>query len=228
MNILLIRHLECEKNLTNKFSTYESIEPLTSKGLADGHFLATKLFNFCANQKILPKCIYSADSIRAKQTSAFLANKFCCDIKILNNLQSIHSAYEGLTPEEVYRLDPNYMMKLDLYRNGVFNSYNFSERERFEKLVDFERRTNEIIENILLNDNHSLKILVLHRSPITSFLINIARRFHQYPMDFFGFIPLDLGNISWVYLNNEENIGQIKCINTPAERIEHYINFKIM
>lgn len=222
MYILLIRHLESVKNLTDSFSTTEGWEPLTDDGKIAGETLAKKVLEFSDLKNVFPKNIYCADSVRGKETANFIANAFKCEVQVLNELNSIQSAFRGMTEKSVNEMDKQYMLKLDIYRKGLFNSYDFSRKERFEQLRDFENRVNETVNKILQTKNEELKIFVMHRSPITVTLINFARRFNNYPKDFFGFVPLDVGFISLIQTDETNDNGEIKFVNISPTLITNY------
>ncbi len=83
------------------------------------------------------------------------------------------------------------------------NAYDVPRPSGYEDVRQFEFRVNQAIQKILEVPNEDLKVLVLHRSPITATLINFARQATGYPENYYGHIQLDLGYVSWITVDSQ-------------------------
>mgnify|MGYP004471980973 FL=1 len=211
MAVLLLRHMESEKNIMNTFSSLSNNEVLTDNGIKYCDRASELIYDFAQNNTLSVNCIYCAKSIRAEMTANVLAKKFGIGIKSYEELCSNRSGnLRGKSEQEALKLNPIFMKQLSLFRAGIFSSYNFIKIYKREDKHDFEFRVINCVEKILLNDTGDLQIIVLHHSSLTATVINYARKYYNYPSDFYGHVACDLGNI---YLVDNNDI--ILCNESP-------------
>lgn len=221
MEILLVRHTESEKNVVNSFSSVEDAEPLTEMGVITARKVALSIYDFANRRGLRIKSVYSASSTRAKETATVIAKEFGAPVSDFNSLRSIDSGIlSGISETEAGAHSNEFIWQLNLYRTGLYNSYDIRTFEGRENLRDFERRIQEAIDRILFMGEDTLKIMVLHRSPITATLLRFARDYHNYPRDFYGYVPLELGSISWVH-QRENGLRTIMEVNISSEQLEN-------
>jgi broad specificity phosphatase PhoE len=88
------------------------------------------------------------------------------------------------------------MKQLQLYRKGLFNSYNFTVADNKEPKLAFEARIASCLDKIMCATDEDVKVVVSHRAPITAMLTAVARSAYNYPHDFSGYVELTLGYVS--------------------------------
>ena len=225
MDIFLIRHTESVKNVRNSFSSTDDKEPLTEKGHSQATQLVKKLTLLVENLRVKPKFIYSADSSRATSVAKLIAKELGSRVQTYDALRSIRTSLSGVSEVEAAKLDSEFIHHYHLYRAGLLNAYNIKRRKDYENLSGFESRVTKALDKILSVPNETAKIIVLHRSPITATLINISRNSMNYPRDFYGYVPLDLGYLSWI--RKTEN-GEWKILHVNAQIQEIMTDKKLM
>lgn len=202
--LLILRHLESNKNIHQQFSSMEDREELTSNGMLMGHTAANYISMFVENHSYKVKKIYCANSTRAIKTAKIIADKLGVETYAFDELRSNNSgSLRGKSEFEAQKINPIFMKQLKLFRAGIYSSYNFVDVFNREDKHDFEKRVNKCIEKILAEDLGTLKIVVLHHSSLTATIINFARKFYNYPLEFYGHVACELGNI---YLISENDI----------------------
>jgi broad specificity phosphatase PhoE len=212
--ILLIRHLESIKNIQKSFSSLEEQEPLTSTGIR----------NAKANSDILQESLSLFDNYEIICSNSKRAFDTCSmifgdrSIAKFSEFNSIIYEEGGKLESEIISNNPEFMSQLNLYRNGLLSSYNINVSKKSENLVEYEKRVFSKFKIILEKSNCELLIFVLHRSPITTILINLARKYLDYPKNFFGFVPVDIGKGSLITLTDERI--QMIAINEEIRNIE--------
>lgn len=215
MEIILVRHLESLKNLTNSFSAPNDMEPLTRSGLMYGHSLASGIASFANARQHLVKAVYSASSKRSISTADIIARELSVPVIDYNSFRSIRSAFAGI-PES--QLPPTFLERLILYRKGLLNSYDLKFPDGSEEAVDFEKRVVSCMQDILGIPNESLKIIVLHRSSLTALLLHFAREYYSYPRYFYGYVELNPGYVSWLRKTKRHG-WRIEAVNVEAEQL---------
>jgi broad specificity phosphatase PhoE len=217
MDILLVRHLASAKNVENRFSSVADNEPLTEDGRLVSTGLAVELAQFVRIRGGRARSVYCASSERAQATAHAIASFLNIPVEAYTDLCSIRTALAGHTEAYVAQEDPEFMHQLQLYRLGLLSSYSIRRQPNDEQLLDFEHRIAQRVESIIQVPEEPIKILVLHRSPITATLIRFAREYYRYPQDFFGFVPLDTGNISWIC--HHEGMCTIRAVNVNSKEL---------
>lgn len=224
MNLFLIRHFESEKNINNNFSSFKDDELLTPLGCQDTFKLALTLESFIKKNNLKVKNIYSANSLRAIRSCEYFAHYINANIKIYDDLvSSKNEVLAGISEEMAKNIYPDYMHQYELYRKGLFNVYNFTNICGRENKKQYERKVINCLNQILSVPNECSKFVFLHRSAMTAILIYFARNYYQYPQDFYGYIPIDLGHIyglkkiddkwKFIFLNCPYGDLRGKCIN---------------
>lgn len=204
MEVLLIRHLESEKNLNSAFSSKTNSEKLTESGRSYGLYLAKLIEKYVLQNGLTVANIYSARSKRAKDTSLIIAKKMDTSVVKVEKFNSMSTkVYSGLTEEEVRQKDPTFISQIRLCELGLYNAYQIKRVEKGENLKQFEKRVSTAFEAILNNKcRETIKVMVLHKSSIQAILYHLARKYLQYPSDFYGYIKIDLGNICLLKINS--------------------------
>lgn len=212
--LLILRHVESTKNYRKQFSSLEDDEELTSDGLCMGHEVAENIATFIDVNSFDVKKIYCANSARAIETAKIIADKLGVKICAFNDLCSNNSgALRGKSESEAQVINPMFMKQLKLFRAGIYSSYDFVNVTNREDKRDFETRVNLCLENILTQDIGSLKIVVLHHSSLTAAIIYVARKFYNYPKEFYGHVACSLGH---VYLIDDDFL----LCNEPASSLK--------
>ena len=162
--------------------------------------------------------VYSAQSERAESTATSIARRIGVPTKSFQALRSIRVAYPGVSEDDVAELNPEFMSQIALYRLGLYNSYDIVLPDGCEACGDFEKRVMAAIYELISIPEESLKIIVLHRSAITATLFHFARKHYLYPEDFYGYIPLDLGHVSWLE-RIDDSKWIIKAVNVTSDKL---------
>lgn len=202
--LLLLRHLESNKNTLKQFSSYSDNEELTKEGLSMGYKIAKYIEEFVDIHAYNVKRVYCANSARAIKTAKIIADNLGVEIMAFDELRSNKSgALCGKNEIDAELINPLFMKQLKLFRAGIYSSYDFEQVINRENKRDFEKRVNRCLNNIIVNDEGTLKIVVLHHSSLTAAVIFYARKFYNYPDDFYGHVACEFGNI---YLINDNGI----------------------
>lgn len=197
MYLIIIRHAESIKNTNVQFSSENDLEHLTPKGISDSLDVANILKVFLQKKLLLCKKIYSANSTRAINTSKIIAEELGLTLQVEESLRSTKpGSLAGKSEEEAKKTNPEFIDQLYLFRNGLFNAYDFTVAEGKEPKKDFEKRVADCLYNILSDESENIKIVVAHRSTITTILLGFAKAYYNYPVNFSGHVPLELGHIS--------------------------------
>lgn len=219
MYLILIRHTESEKNINNQFSSENDNEKLTIQGEKEALRLTEDLKLFILNHKLTCLNIYSAKSARAIETAKIISNELKLTLNVEEALRSTNpGVLSGKSEEDAIRSNPEYIKQLYLFRNGLFNAYDFDVAEGKEPKKEFEHRVSNCISKILNDNTENIKIIIAHRSSITSILIEFAKKYYNYPANFSGYIQLDLGHFS-ILVRNNDNSWKILKVNSNSLEI---------
>jgi len=221
MYLFIIRHTESEKNVKDDFASEKDLEPLTEKGTNNSAEIANHIAEFIKRKSLISRKIYTANSTRSKETAKEIANKLNLELCVEESLRSIKAGdLEGKSKQEAKDSYPEYMQQYYLFEKGLFNSYDFNAPKNKEPKKDFESRVNNCVDKIISDESENVKIIVAHRSSITTMLLEFAKKYHNYPTLFSGHVLLDLGNVT--ALKREEN-GTWKILKVN-EKINEIIN----
>jgi broad specificity phosphatase PhoE len=215
MYLLLIRHLESQKNVHEAFSSDADTEPLTLDAQRELKSWAMVVAEWIQVSGLTTRRVHSTASRRAEDTATGLAELLGVPIVTHERLRSTHpGVLAGKSATEAQQTNPEFMEQLRLYRQGLFNAYEFKVAESKEPKRDFDARIAACIAEIMNADDDDLKVVVSHRAPITTTLIAAARSGYRYPDNFFGYVELALGHVS---LLERSTLGtwKIHSVNTP-------------
>src|SRR5205085_4580294 len=122
-------------------------------------------------------------------------------------------ALKGKSEAEAIKTNPEFIEQLYLFRNGLFNAYDFTVADNKEPKKDFEKRVLNCLDAILFDESESVKIVIAHRSSITCILLEFAKKYYNYPRTFSGHILLDLGRLSLIERtsSNKWKILKVNC-----------------
>lgn len=219
--IILLRHTESTKNTEDRFSKEDDTEELTYLGLKQSQEIAKNIREYLSNNSLNLKLVCSANSNRSVETGKIIKEilNYGKNITLVEEFKSFNIGKNaGISENELKKKEPKLYHELRLYRHSVLNSYNIHFEEEKETSKEFEQKVvkkmNEIVG--LLNKD-DCAIVIMHRSALTAFLINIARQEYGYPEDFYGYIELSLGNISLIKYSNKRY--EILYINENPETL---------
>jgi len=219
MLLLLLRHPESLKNVHNQFSSDTDDELLTSKGMEECLRISEGIRSIISDMNLSCKSIYCANSIRSIETAKVIARALDVSITIEEALRSTKpGVLAGQTEAEARKSNPLFIAQLDLYRAGLFNSYDFNVAQNKEPKRSFEKRVLDCLDKILLDETETIKVVIAHRASLTGILINFARQYYNYPTNFYGYVKLDLGKASVLYRAKED--WAIKYVNIDINEIE--------
>jgi broad specificity phosphatase PhoE len=224
MDIFLLRHFESIKNTQVTFSSIDDKEGLTKKGIKDGKKTAKKLRTILTSSGKKIMNIYCARSVRAIKSAEIIAKELGIKVESFSELLSTKSTeILGKTKEEVKQKNPRFIMELEMYDSGLYNSYNFHRDINKSQKIEYENNVNKCIQEIINRDSDEIKIIVLHNSSITATLINFARKYYQYPNDFYGKVITDSGNIFWIRKHENGN-AEFKAMNYNIKQFMEIYN----
>jgi broad specificity phosphatase PhoE len=219
--IILLRHFESDKNIANRFSS--SIDTDSLSIISDDYIKLYTENLLTINNYFAIEEIHCSNSLRAANTAKIITNKLPYKkIARHKEFNSIKYKSEGISEEDAIRIDPKFIQGLNLYRKGLYSSYEIKTPIGSESVHDFEGRVINCFNSILNKNNSQIYLFVLHRSPITAILINIARKHYNYPKDFFGFIELDLGKGTLITEDDNNNL-RILLVNEDIVEIKKQI-----
>lgn len=220
-HILLIRHLESSKNVGKHFSSNANSDVVTENGLHEGKKLSRTIAQFIADRNLYVKYVHATESRRAVDTAKIISQELSIEVKSYIALRSLHAGVlAGVSEEKAKCLEPEFMSQLALYRAGIINAYNMKRVEGKEPLQDFENRVLACFNEIIEHSNETAIILVSHRSPITAILLSFARKYLNYPKNFYGYVSLDLGQVSWLEQTVDE-IWHVRAVNVSVQQFLH-------
>jgi len=204
--------------VNNQFSSETDGESLTEKGSEDCSVIAHDIHGFMIRKNLACHNIYSANSVRSIDTAGIIADELNAKVQVEEGLRSTKpGTLTGKSEAEAIKTNPEFIEQLYLFRNGLFNAYDFTVAENKEPKKDFERRVLNCLDAILFDESESLKIVIAHRSSITCILLDFAKRFYKYPTNFSGHVPLDLGRLS---LTEKTNDGQWTILKVNCKSSE--------
>lgn len=218
--LLLLRHPESTKNLLQLFSSKDGIEPLSERGEEQIAQIRAALQALMKSYGISPDdvLVTSSSSLRSAAAATQISEKIGSKVVLDDGFKSINSgSTAGKSELESFESQNDFMRMLELYRAGVLSSYDIVGYG--ESVQDFEARVIRSLD-IAIAGKHKLVLVIAHRSSITASLIYLARMSLKYPKDFYGYIPLDLGKVSAVFVQDDGGMSWLG-INVSLESIMH-------
>jgi broad specificity phosphatase PhoE len=213
---ILLRHPESTKNVAERFSDPDNGEQVTAAGDSQISALVAALSLRLHEHKQSRARIVSANSVRALSLARELSERLYAPLAVSNTLVSIKSdRIAGKLEKQVAADFPAYYHALALYRSGVVSSYDLPHKG--QPLRDYEGRVGEILTS-LEEAHEEVGIVVAHRSALTAALILYARKYHNYPSNFFGYISLPLASVS--IIAHTLKGGSILCVGLTIEQLD--------
>lgn len=223
MLIFILRHPESDKNIGVSFSTFEDDERLTIHGKKQSKSIAKELLNVFISKRIKTPSIHCANSIRCITSAEIISKIITTDFVIHNEFVSTKAGkLAGVKEEDAKKTNPNFINQLYLYRKGLFSAYDFQVAEGKEPKNIFEKRVLKTFNKLINEYDDEKNIMIIsHRSPITTILTYIAKKYYGYPKNFLGYVPLDLGYIS--IIEKKSYSLKLVCINESVNNINKYL-----
>lgn len=220
MHLILIRHTESLKNVNDQFSSETDSESLTELGKEECSIIANDISDFISSKKLICNNVYSANSVRAIDTAKIIAEKLNAKVQIEESLRSTKpGSLTGKSEAEAIKTNPEFIEQLYLFRNGLFNAYDFKVAENKEPKKEFEKRVLKCLYEILSDKSESMKIISAHRSSITCILLEFAKKYYNYPSNMSGHVLLDLGQISLAETTTD-NKWKITKVNFTSSELK--------
>lgn len=194
MLILIYRHPESTKNTEVRFAGVDEADIVTEKGYAEIATANAMLEGL--TQGVNTIAVYGPGSTRCREAIDAISEVVGVSPIWLDDLVSIRGGLiAGKTEAQVEQELPEYSRQLDVYRHGLISSYDLGHTG--EDLHSFEERVSACLRIV---EGHDVRIavVVMHKSAATAALISYARRFHNYPDEFFGYVDLPTGSVSVV------------------------------
>jgi broad specificity phosphatase PhoE len=114
------------------------------------------------------------------------------------------------------------MEQLELYRAGLFNSYKLSGYA--EGVQEFEGRVAQALSDINAVEGESVHLVIAHRSSITAILLRMARLSLGYPIDYYGYVHLDVGRLSAFSQSLSDQSVKWLGVNFSAEELPNRLD----
>lgn len=204
MYLVVIRHAESEKNTNTQFSSEYDLEDLTDFGRQQANNLGKHLKEFIGANNLTCNNIYAANSTRSIETAKIISSYLENKVIVEDDLRSTRpGSLAGKSEKEAMLTNPLFIEQLYLFRHGLFNAYDFKVAEGKESKKEFEKRVNGCIDKILNDKSENFKVIIAHRSSITTILLEFAKLYYNYPKNFSGHIPLNLGFFSILQQEND-------------------------
>jgi broad specificity phosphatase PhoE len=196
--------MESAKNINKNFSSAIDDEPLTIEGKEKASLAGDAIYDYLRRNRFSCSCIHTANSLRAIQSAEAIQSVINApDIRIWNELRSTNSGVlRGRTEEEATNSNPLFMQQLKLYRCGLYSSYGFEHINDKENKKSYEEKVMLRYNKIIKESKDDVVLFVVHHSPLTAILINLARQFYQYPLNFYGKVDCELGNYYLLDVSN--------------------------
>ncbi len=122
--IILVRHPESSKNVIARFSSAQGEECVTQRGEEQISHLSECLRRLALENNLTKCCAVCSDSDRTKVTGTTLASALQAIVVQDPDLGPISGgAVAGIEEAKACIIAPDFMHSLELYRAGVFNSY---------------------------------------------------------------------------------------------------------
>lgn len=224
--IILLRHVESEKNIRHSFSSDLNKEQATDKGLRQAETIARCIAEYVKKYNLTSYHIYAANSNRAKMTAETIAKNLGGSITYDDAFLSVTTddSLKGKTENEILQSNPVFIRELNLYRCGLFNAYQYSSVADVLKSGEYEMQVNTSFNRFIKTGDEELKVFIMHHSSITATLINIARSLGMYPRDFYGKVEADLGKIYLITYDSIKDEFKFVFTNSTPDKLLYKAN----
>lgn len=161
--------------------------------------------------------IFSANTVRAYNTAKEIAKKWNASIEVVDEFKSLKNSKKlvGLPESEAQKVDAVFMNELALNRAGIFNAYKHTSNFSEEIIKEHEMVAYEKYLEITKRIETDVVIIVLHHSSLTDIIINLAREYYGYPLNFYGVINADFCHI--FLFDNEK--GRFELANANSREL---------
>ena len=206
--LILLRHPESLKNREDRFSSDDGAEQLveSESALSEARVVVDALRAGLDQEWLIPTGVHIATSphVRCASFARALAAQLQVVPTAYAGLASMRSGrVGGLSLEEARVQARDFVDALSLYRVGLASSHRIAGYG--ESLDVFEERVRNAIDSALRAASR-LTVVVAHRSSITATLIRYARCSLEYPVGFFGYVPVDLGKAYALFLGSDGRV----------------------
>ena len=221
MKIILLRHVESQKNITRSFSSDNNSETITDVGESQAECISKCIYDYINTNHLCAEYVYCASSNRAFSTANILAKHLQIKVHTTDAFLSVTTDdnLKGKTENEVQEINPQFIYELELYRCGLFNAYEYTSVADVIKTGEYERQVLNEFYDIIQRGTETLKIFIMHYSSLTATLINVARIMGHYPKDFYGKVEFDLGKIYLLDYSPENHIFNIELANSKPDNL---------
>lgn len=72
-----------------------------------------------------------------------------------------------------------------------------------KNLQEYECDVKKRLLEIVNNSEEDGKIIVMHRSALTATLLDFARNYYKYPIDFYGYVEIEIGTVSLIDFSDD-------------------------
>src|ERR1017187_1954986 len=221
MRLLLIRHGESEKNLTDSFGDRHAGSGLTDNGLRESKHLASLLSAELASFRRSELLLLSSPEPRASRSAEIIGQTLGIDLIVDESLNPIDSGdLSGLTEVEARRAHPDLMHKKDLYRAGRLNGFDLS-YPHGEAVAAFQNRVVTGFLDIIRGHDAHVTIVVGHQSTITALLSHYRSQteggafYYYYSLAPCSITALDLRSDTMLTLPSSSATNQPSRLSSP-------------
>lgn len=196
MKLVLLRHLESEKNVENRFSSTNIDRRFGLSQIGHRQAQAYNELLHAYSNNLDNVVVYYSESLRSEETAKEVFSDLNVQIKCIGGIVSSKSGIaQGISSGEAYNKYPEYSEDLYRYRCGLLSVYDFRKLDGRESKRDYEKRVVKSITRVINNElNKEIIFIIMHHSSITSAIIHFARQYLGYPSDFYGYIRSNFGN----------------------------------
>jgi broad specificity phosphatase PhoE len=233
--LVLVRHPEARKNMRGALGGGQGDDDLSPVGFEQCAQLSSNLSAWLRRLglSLSDVTFHRSSDLRARAASDEIAHCLQFSDRAPSDAQPpligwvTHSglssikkgSISGLTDEEIRAYSPGYAEQVNLYRNGLANSYGI--HHPGEGLRAFEKRVLDSLRDIVASPS-PVQLVVAHRSSITAILIHYARVSHGYPNDYYGYVEIPLASSSIVETSPARRILTVGAYHLSAPRMRTF------
>lgn len=203
--VAFVRHPETMKNLLQGFGGGSNDNDETDRGRDETDSLIRIMSDAAAE---MPSCcstsVWSSGAPRAARLATSLAKELRAELIPDARFGPImNGPLSGLTADQVARENPDYFRSVQLHRRGILSGYQL--KHPGQSTADFEKQVRQALWDVDASRN-SLSIILSHKSTIGAAMIYYARKFYDYPSNFYGYIDVPTATVSLVSLTRRQII----------------------
>jgi broad specificity phosphatase PhoE len=206
MILLLVRHGESTKNISDSFGGRNCDFEITTAGIEQIRRTSDWIRHLMNRKHLGYGVILSSPERRAERSAAILSSLPHFRLVFDERLSSIDSgSLSGMTEIAARKAFPEVMYAKDRYRLGILNGYNVT-YPNGESVVEFQQRVVSALADILHEVKSPLVVFVGHQSTITAVLSWMTPQ--KKSSRWYHYFVLDCGGISEVHYGSKGN----RCI----------------